>query len=142
MKLIIKKILSYFIDYALIAIFGGLYLFCANVFLLETNNQDQAIIMLACALVTVLILTCYIPTKYNGQTVGQKIMRLRVENKSGEKRTYLQNFLRECVLKISFGIFFIIFTAVYFIVFNIVINHDLNSELPHDFILKTKLVAV
>lgn len=142
MKLLIKKMLSYIIDYGLIAIFGGLYLFCANVFLLDKATENQAVTMLVCALVTVLIITCYIPTKYNGQTVGQKIMKLRVENKNGKDRTYLQSFLRECVLKISFGIFFIIFTSIYFVVFNVIVNHDLNNELPHDFILKTKLVAL
>lgn len=142
MKLLIRKMLSYIIDYSLIAIFGGLYLFCANVFLLDKATENQAVTMLVCALVTVLIITCYIPTKYNGQTVGQKIMKLRVENKNGKDRTYLQSFLRECVLKISFGIFFIIFTSIYFVVFNVIINHDLNNELPHDFILKTKLVAL
>lgn len=140
MKLLAKKILSYIIDYALIAIFGGLYFFCANVFFLNEETHMQANLMLICALITVLLLTCYIPTKTNGQTVGEKIMKIKVINKNGKDRTYIQSLLRECVVKISFGPIFIIFSIVYFIIFNVIVNRDLNSELPHDFILKTEMI--
>lgn len=140
MKLLAKKILSYIIDYALIAIFGGLYFFCANVFFLNEETHMQANLMLICALITVLLLTCYIPTKTNGQTVGEKIMKIKVINKNGKDRTYIQSLLRECVVKVSFGPIFIIFSIVYFIIFNVIVNRDLNSELPHDFILKTEMI--
>lgn len=140
MKLLVKKIVSYIIDYALIAIFGGLYFFCANIFFLQQETHMQANLMLVCALITVLLLTCYIPTKMHGQTVGQKIMKIKVINKSGKDRTYIQSLLRECIVKISFGPIFIIFSIVYFILFNVIINHDLSSELPHDFILKTAII--
>lgn len=142
MKLLGKKILSYAIDYAIIALLGGLFYFCANVFFLEASTYNQGMMMLVCALITVLLLTCYIPTKLNGQTIGQKLMKLRVINKSGKNRSYLQSLLRECVVKISFGPVFVIFTVIYFIIFNIIVNRNLNSELPHDFILKTKLVSI
>lgn len=140
MKLLGKKILSYIIDATIITFFSGLYFFCANVFYLDTNTHTQANLMLICALITVLILTSYIPTKTNGQTIGQKIMKIRVINKSKQPRSYLQSFLRECVVKISFGPIFVIFTILYFIIFNLIVNHDLSSELPHDFILKTEVI--
>jgi uncharacterized RDD family membrane protein YckC len=142
MKLLGKKIISYIIDIAIVAFFGSIFYFCANVFYLDVKTQNQATLMLVCALITVLLLTCYIPTQTNGQTVGQRIMKIRVVNKSGKPRTYLQSFLRECVIKISIGYIFVIFTAIYFIIFNVVMNHGIDSELPHDFLLKSEVVDV
>lgn len=142
MKLLGKKIVSYIIDYALIALLGGLYFFCANVFYLDTKTYNEAMIMLVCALITILLLTSYIPTKLHGQTVGQKVMKIKVVNKSGKQRTFIQSFLRECVVKITFAPIFVIFTAIYFVIFNLIVNRDPNSELPHDFILKTEIQAM
>ena len=69
MKLLIKKLASYAIDYVLVAGLGGLYAFCASVFYLEPATQNKAILMLVCALITVVLLTCYVPTKNNGDVV-------------------------------------------------------------------------
>lgn len=141
MKLIMKKGLSYLIDYALVLVFSQIYFFCAEVFFLNQNTHGQAIMMLICALITVLILTCYIPTSLQGQTIGQKLMKLKVVNLNGTKRSYWQSFLRECVVKITFGPIFIILNILYFIV-HVITKREFEIEFPHDFLLKTKLVAV
>lgn len=142
MKLLIKKVLSYVIDYLLVAGLGALYAFCASVFYLDPATRSQAMLMLVCALITTLLLTCYVPTKTNGQTVGQKLMRLRVVNKSGRPRTYWQSFLRECIIKISFAPLFVLFSAIYYVVYLLIMQRNPKGELAHDLLLKTGVVAV
>ena len=106
MKLLFKKIVSYAIDYLLVAGLGGIYAFCANVFYLNPETQSQATLMLVCAFITVILLTCYIPTKCGGQTIGQKLMRLRVVTKAGKTaltgkvfcgNVWLKFLLRRCL---------------------------------------------
>ena len=95
--------------------------------------------MLICALIVVLWLTTYIPTKTNGQTLGQKLMKIRVVNKNGKSRSYIQNFLRECVTKVSMAVIFFIFSAVYFMV-QAIMKKTWDVELPHDSIFKTQVI--
>lgn len=139
MKLLIKKLVSYAIDYLLVAGLSSLYLFCANVFYLNPATYNQALFMMVCALITILLLTCYLPTKTGGQTVGEKIMRLRVVNKSGRPRTYLQSLLRECILKISAAPLFVMFSVIYYVVYLLIMQRNPTGELAHDLLLKTRV---
>ena len=141
MKLLLKKLVSYVIDYLLVAGLGTLYAFCASVFYLDPATQNQALLMLVCALITTLLLTCYVPTKTGGQTVGQKLMHLRVENKSGRPRTYWQSFLRECIIKISFASLFVPFSIIYYVVYLLIMQRNPKGELAHDLLLKTNVVC-
>lgn len=136
MKFMLKKIFSYGIDYVLTMLFVGIFTFCANVFYLTPETSSQGVLMLVCAFIMVIWLTTYIPTKSNGQTIGQKLMKIRVVNKNGKDRTYLQSFLRECVAKVSFAPIFLLFSAVYFAV-QAIIKRTMAIELPHDSIFKT-----
>ncbi len=139
MKFMLRKVLSYGIDYAITMLFVGIFTFCANVFYLDPATRSQGVLMLICALVVVLWLTTYIPTKTNGQTLGQKVMKLRVVNKNGKDRSYFQNFLRECVAKVSLASIFFLFSAVYYVV-QAVVKRSFEVELPHDSIFKTQVV--
>lgn len=138
MKLLIKKVLAYLIDYVLVSCLMELYFFCANVFFLENTTKTQGYLMLVCALVTLLLLTSYLPTYLKGQTLGQKLMKIKVVNQNGQARTYVQSFIREGIVKITFAPLFVIFTTIYFII-NLIVKRDFAIELPHDFILKTTM---
>lgn len=140
MKFLFKKLMSYVIDYVLVAGLGAVYAFCASVFYLEPATQGQAGLMLVCALITTLLLTCYVPTKTNGQTVGQRLLHLRVVNKSGRARTYWQSFLRECIVKISFAPLFVPFSVIYYVVYLLILRREPQGELAHDLLLKTDVV--
>jgi len=135
MKLLLKKLLSYFADSLILGGLVSIYFICYHLFSLQQQTQKEAMFMLICAFITIILLTCYIPTKTNGQTIGQKIMKIRVVNKNGQPRTYLQSFLRECVIKFSFSTFFIPIIIVYTII-HIILYHRFDFELPHDMILK------
>lgn len=141
MKFLFRKIGSYAIDYAITMFFVALFTFCSNVFMLDSASHSKAYLMLVCAFITVIYLTTYVPTKNNGQTIGQKALKLRVVNKNDKDRTYFQSFIRECVVKISCAPFFVIFSVVYYLFYG-VIKRNWEVELPHDFILKTEVIDV
>ena len=139
MKFMLRKVLSYGIDYIITMLFVGIFTFCADVFYLNPATRSQGVLMLICALIVVLWLTTYIPTKTNGQTLGQKLMKIRIVNKNRKDRSYIQNFLRECVTKISMAAVFFLFSAVYFVV-QAIMKRTWDVELPHDSIFKTQVI--
>ena len=139
MLVMLRKVVSYVIDYALVMIFVGIFAFCAEVFYADPATASQGVLMLLCALVTVLYFTTYVPTKTNGQTFGQKLMKLKIENRDGTPRNFFQSFLRECVVKVSAAPLFLIFTACYYGLYAIA-HRSWEVELPLDFILKTNIV--
>lgn len=139
MLFVFRKAVSYVIDYVIVMTFVGIFTFCAEIFYLNPKTASQGVLMLISALIMVLYFTTYVPTKTNGQTFGQKLMRLRVVNKSGESRNFFQNFIRECVVKISAAPIFLIFTVCYFGLYAIA-HRSCDVELPLDFILKTKVI--
>lgn len=106
MKLELKKVIAYIIDLLILSILLSIYSLGYKAFTLE-KNVIYANFMVLCALICVVILLVYIPTKTNGQTIGQRLMKLRVVNNDGSKRTYFQSFLRECLIKFAFITFFI-----------------------------------
>lgn len=139
MWFVLRKAIAYGIDYAVVMIFVGIFTFCAEIFYQDPKTASQGVLMLICALITVLSFTTYVPTKTNGQTIGQKLMKVRVVNKNGTPRKYFQSFIRECVVKISAAPIFIIFTVCYFGLYAIA-HRSWEVELPLDFILKTNMI--
>ncbi len=139
MKFTLRMAISYAIDYAITAGFVSLFTFCANVFYLDEATYNQAVFMLICALIMVIGLTTYIPGKYDGQTIGQKLTKIKIVNKNGKPRTYFQCFLRECVLKISCAPIFTVFCVFYYIV-SVIIHRTWTIVLPHNLLLKTEVL--
>lgn len=135
----LRKAISYAIDYALTMMFVVIFTFCAEVFYANQETASQGVLMLICALIMVLYFTTYVPEKTGGQTFGQKLMKLKVVNKNGTPRTYFQSFIRECVVKVSAAPIFFIFTICYFGLFAIA-HRSWDVELPLDFILKTEMI--
>ena len=135
----LRKVLSYVIDYGLVMIFVGIFTFCAQIFYMDPSTASQGVLMLLSALITVLYFTTYVPTKTDGQTLGQKLMKLKIENRDGSSRSYLQSFIRECVVKVSAAPLFLIFTICHFGLYAIA-HRSWDVELPLDFILKTRIV--
>ena len=135
----LRKAISYGLDYVFVMVFVGIFTFCAEIFYLDPKTASQGVLMLICALITVLYFTTYVPVKTGGQTFGQKLMKLKVVNKNGTPRTYFQSFIRECVVKVSAAPIFLIFTVCYFGLFAIA-HRSWDVELPLDFILKTEMI--
>ena len=140
MDRVVRRAVAWFIDYLIVGGLVGVFYFCACVFFLERSTMRQGELMLVSALVTVIALTVCVPTRLDGQTIGDRCMHLRVRNKSRAPRTYLQSFVRECVLKFVLAPFFAVFSAFYFAVHCMLRMRDPNYELLHDYFLKTTVV--
>lgn len=138
MRMNIRRAVAYLIDIILNGGLMWLYSFFAMSFF-QVKNQTYGMFMVLCAFIISLFLTVYYPTKTNGQTVGDKIMKIQVINKSGKNRTYFQSFLRELVLKYAFCSFFILIMLIYKVV-DLIIHRTLDSEWPHDVLLGTEVI--
>lgn len=139
MGLMIRRAVAWFIDFLIVGGLVSLFYFCASVFFLDSATMGQGELMLICALICILFLTVYVPTKSDGQTLGDKAMQLAVRNKDHRPRTYMQSFVRECVLKFAFAPFFLVFSLFYFVVNNLLRARDPEDELLHDYFLKTEV---
>lgn len=139
MGLQVRRLLSLIID---LAVTGGLvsvFYFCASLFYLDEATTSQAELMLVCAVITVALLTVGLPAR-TGATVGEWLAGIRVMNRDGSRRTLLQIFGRECVLKFAMGPFFLAFSLVYWAVFGLLLRHDPEIEPLHDEFLHTRTV--
>lgn len=139
MKVVGRKLISFAIDYVILSIIVGIFHFCATVFFLDKKTMSQGEIMLLCAVITVFFYTVYFPYKNNGQTFGEKVMKLRIYNKNGKERTCVQYFIRECLVKFVMGPLFIVFSVCYMVMGFIQNKGHFPDELPHDFLLKTEV---
>ncbi|WP_171014889.1 RDD family protein [Culicoidibacter larvae] len=140
MKKLVREIVAYGVDYLILSVLISIFVFCASIFTISSETQNQAMLMLVCVLVVFFFCTSYIPTKQDGQTIGQKIMRLRVLNVNGKKRTYVQSFFREGIVKITFAPLYVLVSGGYFLIVNLLMKRDITAEMPIDILLKTDVV--
>ena len=139
MRFLFRRIFSYAIDFVIFSLLIGLFTFSINVFYADPAMQDKVLFMFVCALIVSLGLTTYIPVQNKGQTIGQKIMKIQIVNKSGKPRTYLQSFLREGVAKISVAPLFVVFSVIYYFV-QVIMTRNFENELAIDVLCKTEAV--
>lgn len=135
-----RRALSWFIDWALCAGLVSVFYFCAGVFYLEESTVTQGNLMLVCAVVSVALLTVWLPLQGTGQTLGERACRLQVANRDGRARGALQLFVRECVLKVACGPFLAVFCLLDYAILGLVIHRDPDHELLLDYFLKTRVI--
>ena len=93
MKLYLKRMCAYAVDLLITAVVLNIFLFSYQVFQLDPQMAVKGNYMLLCAVLSILFLFIYIPTKQNGQTIGKMhVSILRVVNTNGQKRTWFQSF--------------------------------------------------
>lgn len=160
-----RRALSWVVDYVLSAGLVSVFYFCAGVFYhdasvaqttLEPATEVPAIgvigaggkwpaeatghLMLVCAIITLLLLTVVIPLERGGQTIGERLFGVRVENRDGAKRTIGQCLVRECALKVVFGPFTAVFCLADYVILGLIMNRDAEHELLIDRACKTRVV--
>ena len=88
MKFAVRKWLSALIDFIIDIAVMGLFYTGARGYVAD-GDVGKGNIMLICALLAIVFLTCYVPYK-QGQTVGQAIFKVKVINKDADfiKRMY------------------------------------------------------
>ena len=140
--LFVRRALSWALDFVVSAGLVSVFYFCAGVFYLDEATVPQGNLMLVCAVVTLLLLTVYIPYRSGGQTLGERIFSLRVVNRDGSPRSAVQIFVRECVLKVGFGPFVAAFCVLDYVALGLIYHRDPEPDLILDYFLKTRVVPV
>lgn len=135
----VRRMLSWLVDYLVSAGLVSVFYFCAGVFYLDPQTAEQGHLMLACAVVTVLLLTVYLPVRGGGQTLGERLLRVRVVNLRGGDRTYLQCFVRECVIKVALGPCFLVFMLLDYVILGLVVHREPNYACILDYFLRTRV---
>lgn len=107
MRLYIRRAIAYIIDFLVLSILLGIYMFSAYLFWQKPETSNKAIFMVLCGFISVFFLCGYMPAKLDGQTIGKLVTRIQVVSKNGKKRSIWQIFCREFILKYSFVIVFI-----------------------------------
>jgi uncharacterized RDD family membrane protein YckC len=140
MKLYVRRIVAYLIDFGVLSFILGIYMLSGYLFYQKAETMNKAIFMVLCAVVSVYFLCGYIPVKSEGQTIGKMITRLQVVSIYGKKRSLWHNFCREFILKYSFVITFVPVVVIYYII-NIIMRKSLQVQFIHDELLHTQVIS-
>ena len=105
------------------------------------NSQDstQATYMSLSIICLAFLLFGYLPHRWQGQTLGKKLLNIRIVPTNGKKVEFYKYLLREFIAKITFGIF-IVPAVVLYALFQKYVKKEQNPILLHDIILNTRVV--
>lgn len=134
-----SRLLAYGVDFIINIILLGTFLFTATIFFTVNPADPQGSFQMLCFMITVFILFCYIPSKYEGKTIGKIIFKIKVTSDEG-KLPVIKTVLREFVLKFVMSII-LVFISVIYTVFYITKNKSIDKlRLPHDLLLHTYVI--
>lgn len=86
-----------------------------------------------------LVLFGFFPDRYDGQTIGKKILKIRVIDKSGNQLGIIRSFLREFVFRMIIGIMLLPGTLIYSLILTQQ-RKRFTLEFVHDYICGTRVV--
>lgn len=134
-----KRTLAYLVDLMLeITVLGG-FLLSAQVYYVQDPQNPQGSFQMLCFLITYLLLFLYIPYRYKGQTIGKRVMHIRVISDTGKTIQAWKLCIRDGVMKLMLAMVLIpaelLFEAYYLIRY-----HKHLEYLPHDILLHTKVI--
>ena len=127
---IFKRVIAYAIDILIYVPFAFLFMFFSKIYVIN-NDISKSYFMLLCLLIVSIGLFSYMPKKLKGQTIGKKIMRIKIQHVNEKMElSYWKYFLREYFAKIGIAIFVIPMTIIYAI-----ISFISKKKFPQTFIL-------
>ena len=139
---IVKRLGAYIID---IILYVPLMILLNRtaVLLRATGNPEdakQATYMMISILCLALLLFGYLPAKWKGQTVGKKLLGIRIVPTNGKKVEFYKYLLREFIAKVTFGMFVVPIVAVVTL-YQKVVKKETAPILLHDKIMDTRVVV-
>ncbi len=136
-----KRIVAYVIDLCIYAPIAFIFILFSRLYAYE-GDARKGIFMMVCLLTVSVMLFSYIPKKWNGQTIGKKILGIKIESTSDTtEMSYWRYFLREYFAKISVGFLVILMTIMYFI-FVSVGNRKITKTFMLDQLFSIRVVEV
>lgn len=114
-----KRTLAYIIDVCIYAPLAFLFTLSSRVYGYEGESQ-KSLFMILCLIIVSIMLFSYVPKKLNGQTVGKKLLGIRIQSTIDNKEiSYWSYFLREYFAKIGIGLLIIPMSLLYLIFISI-----------------------
>ncbi len=139
--LFLRRGAAWLVDYVMPTGLVSFFYLCANVFYLDEATQEQGNMMLLCAVLTLLLITVYVPWK-TGRTIGERLFRLETVRRDRCPRSLLQVFVQECVLKVSCGPFVAVFYVLDYVVMGLLLHRDPDHDPTLDYFLKIRVLPV
>lgn len=136
---IMKRIIAYIIDICFYVPVATIFILASKIFAIQ-NNIQKAFLMMLLLVIYGIFLFSYIPKKTNGQTLGKKIMGIRIQHIIEEKElSYLAYFFREYIAKMSFGLIIISMNIFYF-VFTTIFKRKIPQTFMLDSLFSVRIV--
>lgn len=130
----LKKLVAWLIDYVLLAGLVSIFYFCTR-FYEQINQQNNAYLMLLCAVISIFLLTIYVPYHYQA-TLGESLMHMSVLKK-GQALKLKDIIVRDLVIHFVFGEFLLLFSFIYCVAMSFMKADQ--SELPIDRFMHVKM---
>lgn len=132
--MLIRRLIARYIDNILILVASIIIAVIANPIGKSTGNKDLVTITLILSFIIFYTIDYVILTKRSGQSIGKKILRLKLINQNKKDLSYLKVFFRELflqVLSVTGGLAVILLLIPYL---------GDEKKLLHDSIFKTDVV--
>ncbi|MGX7112850.1 RDD family protein [Gemella cuniculi] len=104
------------------------------------ENERNAIYMTVSIIIYALLLFGYLPNRWKGQTLGKKVLKIRVVPTNGVKIDFAKYLIREFLVKITIGWLCMPVVGIYAI-YQVFIAKETKPILLHDKLMSTRVVA-
>ena len=137
-----KRLISYIVDLILYLPITLLLDHTAKVMRAsgDAQNQTQATYMTISIVCLAFILFGYLPKRWGGQTLGKKLVNIRIVPTNGKKIEFYKYLLREFIAKVTFGVVLVPITLIHagYLKF---VKQQKDFILLHDKLLDTRVVV-
>lgn len=139
---IVKRFFAYLIDFAI-------YLPIAFVFQYTTanlraqggaENERNALYMTISIVIFAVLLYGYLPHKWQGQTIGKKLLKIRLVPTDNKKIEFSRYLIREFLIKVTVGWAAVPVSAVYWLYETYILKRK-DSIMLYDRLLNMRVVA-
>lgn len=137
-----KRIGAYIVDLCLYVPLAILFQYTTTVLRAQggAENERNALYMTLCIVIYAVLMFGYLPNKWQGQTIGKKIFKLRIVPTNGRKLEFSKYLVREFLVKITIGLFVVPAVVIVYI-YNKYIKKQDEPELLHDYLMSTRVVV-
>lgn len=134
-----RRVFAYLIDISIELIVTTIFTLSSRIFMFEQGDMMLGSFQVLCLVVFFGYAFVYFPIKNVGQTMGKKVMNIKVVKENDRDIKLSKSIIREYLFKFILFPFFIAVSAIT-VVYYIVIKKGNSMQYLHDVFLKTKVI--
>lgn len=134
----VKRLIAYLVDLAIYLPLALIFQY-ATATMREQGNDRNALYMTICIIIYAFLMFGYLPNLWKGQTLGKKLLKIRIVPTNGKRIDFASYLIREFLLKITVGIFVVPAIIIFFVAQKFVLKEE-KPRLIHDRIMRTRVV--